>query len=136
MKKLSVVSLILMFVFIGCQYDPAVNEVFYVTNATSKNVKYIDKKYNREISLPVGEKTEIIKTGGHSFIYPEGMNFGNFIFDDTLTLQYSINDTFARNIYKKYETEKIVDKRHRHECFYNYTLTEEDFQNALQQNQR
>ncbi len=138
MKKLSVVSLILMFVCIGCQYDPNWEDVVYVTNETSHNVKYIENPYssdyNVNIELPYGQKTGIVVSG-----FPEeGIPpiFGSFIFDDTLTLQYSVNDTFSKNIHRNYEIEKRVDKKHNHVYYYYYTLTEEDYQNALQQNQR
>ena len=138
MKKLSVLSLILMFVCIGCHYDSFWSDVVYVTNETSHNVKYIKNSYssdyNINIELPYGQKTQIDESNQPG----EGIPpiFGSFIFDDTLTLKYSVNDTFAKNIYRNYEIEKRVDTKYNHVYYYYYTLTEEDYQNALQQNQR
>ena len=141
MKKiLLTLSLIIMVVSIltGCQYDPLNHDTFSVTNATSKNVKYIDNyEYYYEIIIPSGERKQIINRWDRQQMSPKEIDyFGYFIFDDTLPLRYHPRDTFSRNIYKNYEIEKFSESKGGYEAYYHYTLTEEDYQNALQQNQR
>ncbi len=128
----------IIILLVSCIIEPSYkHDAFSVTNETSKNVTYIDDyEYPIEIIIPSGEKKQIIDRWEREPTPPECMDFGCFVFDDTLTLQYHPRDTFSRNIYRNYEIEKISEKKYYHEAYYHYTLTEKDYQNALQQNQR
>ncbi len=137
MKKLLIISLVLMFVFTGCEgCDSHHGVAVIIINETSHNVYYTEKQFGDDynIKLPFGKKIRIYDGTDYG---DEGLPvLGCFIFDDTLTLQYKPSDTFARTIYKNHEIEKPYDRKRNTQTNYYYTLTEEDYQNALRQSQR
>lgn len=134
MKKLIIINLFLILAFTGCDgCDTHHGVEIFVTNETSHHVQYHESGYSYNIELPSGQKTSIFVTNHGDDVLPV---LGSFIFDDTLILQYTPSDTFSRSIYKNYEIEKPYDYKRNSQTYYYYTLTEEDYQNALQQNGR
>lgn len=127
----------------SCVYEPYFIDDYYVLNNTSNPVKYVFYGMQTDSIVQPNEKVLLYSQrmsqepspfdNDETHLYYSKCTFGTIHFNDSVSVSYHIEDTFAKSTLLKSCWE--ITKQHKtmgsstHEVL--YTIDEQDYQNAL-----
>ena len=151
MKKLFKLLSIAYLIVLCASCDPSHSETFYVENKYNDTIGLTFLHYNDSIIISPNQRVVINSYSGMSYPilssvinnYEEEQSDNTYIdnmtshstiyFNDSIMINYQKDDTFKKNIcyINSWTVLKNEDKRKGRTIEILYTITEEDYQNAL-----